>query len=261
MNTFNITKTDQPIIFTIGNEDFEAIPAEKLSANVIARYFQEINEGNLFKAHEEFFQAVLTLESYERFNTRLNFKKDPITIFTLGDITSWLIGEEFLGGKSWGRSQVIISFALDSWDEFDSWCLIHGIKEDPWKLPSYRFGALVVAYLKDDKMPEGLVEIDNALSNADSSPHPFFDPSFRRTLKAMGGILSASSYTPTSTTIDNVVYDSRLTDLPVEERKRQEAATAGKAFRVPEWWRGERANYKIAKSMMGTLPKKIGPVK
>lgn len=249
--TFNVTKTSLPIIFTVGNDDFEAIPADSLSAGVLTKYFQEINEGNLFKAHDAFFKTALTEDSYKRFNDRLNDKENPITISVLGDSTAWLIGDEYSGGKSFGRAQAVIFFALDSWDEFDSWCLMHGIQGDPWKLPSYRFGALIVAYMKDDKTQEGLNLINESLNEADRLPHPFADPTFRRTLKAMGSVLSTSS---TSTTIDNI----RLPDLPIEERKRQEAAEKGKPYRVPDWWQGEKANYKMARSMMGVLPKKIG---
>ncbi len=133
--------------------------------------------------------------------------------------------------------------------------MIHGIKEDPWKLPSYRFGSLVIAFMKDDKMPEGIKQIDDNLATSDELLHPFFDPAVRRMVKAMCGALAG--VTTTSTTIDNVIYDSRFVDeLPVEERKKREAVAKGKPYRVPDWWRGEQANYKIAKSMMGVLPKK-----
>lgn len=166
-------------------------------------------------------------------------------------------------GKSYGRAQAIISYALEVWEEFGSWCLIHGI-EDPWKLPSYRFGALVVFYLREDKVEEGLSIIEEALSEADDRIYPFFDPVFRRTAKAMCRALTPTRKPP-RTTVDNVVYDPRLVeiddDLPIEERKKKEAEAKGKAFRVPDWWRGEKANYKIAQSMMVALPKKMGPVK
>lgn len=76
-------------------------------------------------------------------------------------------------------------------------------------------------------------------------------------VQVMSGLLRHDS----RETIDNVIYDTRLTSLPVEEQKRQEARAAGKAFRVPEWWRGEKANYQVARSMMVSLPKKMGPVK
>ncbi len=136
---------------------------------------------------------------------------------------------------------------------------MHGINGDPWKLPSYRFGALVVAYMKDDKVPEGLKEIENSLKTADEVVHPFFDARLRQSIK---GFCHAMGSRATATIVDNVIYDSRfVNELPIEERKRQEAAVKGKPYRVPEWWRGEQANYKIAKSMMTVLPKKGGPVK
>lgn len=259
MGTFNILKTDQPIVFTIDKENFEAIPAACLSAGEIAKYFQCLADGSLFKAHDDFFQTVLTEESYMRFNKRLNSKDNPITVKTLGDISSWLLGDEYFGGKSIGRTQTLIYFALDGWEEFDSWCLIHGVN-DVWKLPSYRFGALIVSYLKYDKMPESIKEIDESLEDTDDLLHIFFTYSFRALIKAMCGVLSVAEPITRQTTIDNVVYDSRLTDLPIEEQKRQEAKAAGKPYRVPEWWSGEKRAYQTAKSMMVALPKKIGPI-
>lgn len=123
----------------------------------------------------------------------------------------------------------------------------------------------MVFYLKQDKLEEGLAIIEEALAESDDKPHPFFDPAFRRTAKGM-----CRALTPTRkprTIVDNVVYDPRLIeiddddDLTIEERKKKEAEAQGKAFRVPEWWRGEKANYQVAKSMMVALPKKMGPVK
>lgn len=174
------------------------------------------------------------------------------------------------GGKSWGRGQAIISFALDTWDSFDSWCLIHGIKENPWNLPSYRFIALVTAFMKEDKVPEGIELIDGSLTDADKIRHPFHSSEFRRMVKALGHILSVAepkSSTPVSKTVDNVIYDSRLSEIPGDEdklsdieRMRQVAEVQGKPFKVPSWWRGEETNYKVAKTLMHTIPKKMGPV-
>jgi len=171
------------------------------------------------------------------------------------------------GGKSYGRGQGLIGFSLDSWDEFDSWCLMKGIQGNPWNLPSYRFVALVVAYMKEDKVPEGIEKINDSLEELDSVKHPFHDPSFRRLVRAMGHVLSVAEHKPSSTskTIDNVIYDPRFAgpdDAPLSdiERMKRDAEIAGKPFRVPDWWRGEKANYKIAQNLMHTLPKKIGPV-
>jgi len=251
VGTFNVIKTGLPTFFTVGNEAFEVIPAEKLLASGLATYFQSINDGDLFKAHDAFLEIALTNDSYKRFNSRLYSKNNPITLSTLAEVTSWLVGDVFLGGKTYGRARTLIHFALDDWESFDSWCLIHGIK-DIWSLPSYRFGALAIAYLKFDKVPESVTVIDESLFEADKISHPFVDHSFRNTLITMGSLLSIRP----STSIVKKAFD-----IPIEERKRQEAIRMGKAFRVPEWWQGERANYKIASSMMKVLPRKIGPVK
>lgn len=98
--TFNVTKTEEPITFAVDGEEFEAIPADRLPAGALAAYFQHINEGNLFKAHDAFFETVLTEDSYTRFNERLNSKENPITVVVLGDIAAWLLGDEYMGGKA-----------------------------------------------------------------------------------------------------------------------------------------------------------------
>ncbi len=98
--TFNVTKTEEPITFDVDGEEFEAIPADRLPAGALASYFQHINDGNLFKAHDSFFEVVLTEDSYKRFNERLNSKENPITVSVLGDIAAWLLGDEYMGGKA-----------------------------------------------------------------------------------------------------------------------------------------------------------------
>lgn len=98
--TFNVTKTDEPITFDVDGEEFEALPADRLPAGALADYFQHINDGNLFKAHDAFFKTVLTDDSYTRFNTRLHSTENPITVNVLGDIASWLLGDEYMGGKA-----------------------------------------------------------------------------------------------------------------------------------------------------------------
>lgn len=99
--TFNVTNTEAPITFDVNGEEFEAIPADRLPAGALATYFQNINDGNLFKAHDAFFETVLNKDSYTRFNSRLNDKENPITVSVLGDIAAWLLGEEYMGtGKT-----------------------------------------------------------------------------------------------------------------------------------------------------------------
>ncbi len=107
--------------------------------------------------------------------------------------------------------------------------------------------------MKDDKVPEGLAEINRSLKDTDNLPHPFADPRLRQSIKGMCYAMGSRE----KVTVDNVIYDSRfVNEIPVEEKKRQEALAKGKAYRVPDWWRGEQANYKIAKSMMTVLPKR-----
>lgn len=98
--TFNVTKTDAPITFDVDGEEFESIPADRLPAGALAVYFKNINEGNLFVAHDSFFNTVLTEDSYKRFSERLNSKEDPITVQVLGEIASWLLGDEYMGSGS-----------------------------------------------------------------------------------------------------------------------------------------------------------------
>lgn len=97
--TFNVVKTGEPITFDIDGDEYEAIPAHRLPAGALATYFQNINEGNLFKAHDEFFKTVLVEDSYKRFNDRINGGDEPITISVLGDIAAWLLGDEYMGGN------------------------------------------------------------------------------------------------------------------------------------------------------------------
>jgi hypothetical protein len=163
------------------------------------------------------------------------------------------------GGKSQGRAQALISFALEYWEEIGSWCYLRGV-DDIWNIPSYKFAGLVLAYLKDDKTSEGLAEIDNLLANADELDPPFKSPQFRLFAKAMASVLGGVIEDDKGVSKSSKIQEEIIAELPTEERKRREAEAAGKAYRVPEWWRGERANYKIASSMMGTLPKKIGPI-
>lgn len=98
--TFSVSKVSEPITFTIDDDDFEAIPANKLPAGALADYFTHINEGKLFEANDAFFKTVLTEESYKLFNDRLHSTEKPITISLLGEIAAWLLGDEYMGGKA-----------------------------------------------------------------------------------------------------------------------------------------------------------------
>lgn len=97
---FNAAKASEPVTFAIDDDEFEAIPATTLPAGVLAQYFQDINEGKLFDAHNGFFKHVLTEDSYKIFADRLQSKEKPITVTLLGEIASWLLGEVYMGGNT-----------------------------------------------------------------------------------------------------------------------------------------------------------------
>jgi len=100
LKTFNIGEISEPVKFAIDDDEFEAIPANRLPAGALAKYFSAINDSRIFDAHEFFFQAVLTEESYKTFDSRLNSIEKPITIGIMGDIAAWLLGEVYLQGEA-----------------------------------------------------------------------------------------------------------------------------------------------------------------
>lgn len=111
-------------------------------------------------------------------------------------------------------------------------------------MPAYRFYNLVVTYLKDDKMPEGIEQIDNALAQADLSPHPFFDT-------VIGSVFETTETNgPARTTTKR--------EVPIEEQVRRSKEAKGMPYRVPEWWAGEQAAYKNSMAAMKKAPKDIG---
>lgn len=99
MKKFNAAKATEAVKFQVDDDEFEAVPANSLPAGVLAQYFQDINEGKLFDAHEGFFKKVLTEESYKVFIDRLSSTEKPINITLLGDIASWLLGDVYMGGN------------------------------------------------------------------------------------------------------------------------------------------------------------------
>lgn len=94
---FGLGKIAAPVSFTVDDDEFTAIPANRLPAGVLAKYFEDINGGKLFEAHEVFFQTVLTEDSWKVFSDRLNSKDKPITVTLMGDIVTWLLGDEYMG--------------------------------------------------------------------------------------------------------------------------------------------------------------------
>lgn len=100
MKKFNIAEATETVKFSIDNDEFEAVPANRLSAGTLAKYFQEINDGKIFEAHMSFFQSVLTEESYKLFDQRMHSKDWPITLKMMADVSTWLLGDVYMGGKA-----------------------------------------------------------------------------------------------------------------------------------------------------------------
>lgn len=96
---FSIGTISDPVFFNIDDDEFEAIPANRLPAGALAKYFAAINDSRVFDAHEFFFTSVLTEESYKLFEERLHSAEKPITIGIMGDIAAWLLGEVYLQGE------------------------------------------------------------------------------------------------------------------------------------------------------------------
>lgn len=105
MKQFNIGTISDVVKFTIDEDEFEAIPANRLPAGSLAKYFASINANNLFEAQEYFFASVLTEESFKRFEERMNSNDSPITITLLGEIAAWLLGEVYLQGEATEESK------------------------------------------------------------------------------------------------------------------------------------------------------------
>lgn len=95
---FGLAKATAVVSFNVDDDVFTAIPANRLPAGVLAEYFEDVNEGKLFEAHDKFFEAVLTEDSWKVFSERLNSKEKPITVTLMGDIAAWLLGDCYMGG-------------------------------------------------------------------------------------------------------------------------------------------------------------------
>lgn len=98
--SFNISAVSEPVTFSIDEDEFEAIPSNRLPAGALAKYFAAINNSNIFEAQDLFFQAVLTEASYKLFNDRLVSEEKPITFSVLTEIASWLLGDVYLQGEA-----------------------------------------------------------------------------------------------------------------------------------------------------------------
>lgn len=126
-------------------------------------------------------------------------------------------------GGSYGRVQAVVTWALENWQDFDTWCCLKNI--DPLDLPAYRFYYLIVAFVK---------EVNN-----------YEDASFEENMAKFDayGLPWENGALSTATNSANTTKEKTSTD--------------DKAY-TPSWWRGDDANAKIAQTMMVSLPKQIG---
>lgn len=100
MKKFTNTASEETIKFSVEDDEFEAIAPRNVPASILETYFKNIKAGDLFDAHNNFFGEVLTEESHKVFTDRLSSREKPITLETLGEISSWLLGDIYMGGGS-----------------------------------------------------------------------------------------------------------------------------------------------------------------
>lgn len=100
MKQFKLSEITESVKFQIDDDEFEAIASTRLPAGAIAKYFEEVNNGDIFKAHTSFFEAVLAPESFKLFDQRLNSIEKPITMKIMADVSTWLLGDVYMGGKA-----------------------------------------------------------------------------------------------------------------------------------------------------------------
>ena len=103
--TFSVGKISEPVKFDIDDDEFEAIPANRLPAGALAKYFDKINESRIFDAHDYFFKTVLTEESAKVFFDRMDSVEKPITVTVMGDVAAWLLGEVYMQGEATEESK------------------------------------------------------------------------------------------------------------------------------------------------------------
>lgn len=121
------------------------------------------------------------------------------------------------------------------------------------ELPAYRFYNMVMMRLKEDRTPEAMTKFENSLRTLDSMGHPW--------LSSVGDFVVVPNTSQPSPTTK---VRPRKSALSEDEQVALEGLTkpaVGKKLvprEMPDWYRGEDANYKIAKNVMGqanSLPK------
>lgn len=90
MKKFEVSNSAEMIEFEIGSDVFKAVAPDRLPGNVLIRYAEQVNAGELYKAHEIFFARCLDKESAELFAHRMDSKENPITLGIMAQVAEWL---------------------------------------------------------------------------------------------------------------------------------------------------------------------------
>lgn len=84
-----------PLSFKLYGEDFECYPA--IQGKVLLDFVAQSSDDNAASSMADiilmFFSKTLKPESYERFMLLIDDPERVVSIETLGEITSWLVGE------------------------------------------------------------------------------------------------------------------------------------------------------------------------
>lgn len=129
-------------------------------------------------------------------------------------------------GGSYGRVRAVLTWALDHWRDFDTWCCVRSV--EPLELPAYRFYNLSLFVIKEGLEANQLAELEKTLTLCDETLHPF-------------------------SALQPIRVISREAREPV-----QATSLRDKPKYIPPWYRGEEAAFKVAQvAMKGikTLPK------
>lgn len=93
MKTFKVANATEPLEFQIGDDVFTAIPANRLPGYVLIKYVELVQEGKIYKAHQELFAKALVAESSKLFLDRLDSIENPITLEQMVEVAEWLTEE------------------------------------------------------------------------------------------------------------------------------------------------------------------------
>jgi hypothetical protein len=98
---FLTSERDEPVKFKVDDDVFVAVAPNKLPANVLIGYAENVSMGRTRTAHLRLFADVLEEESHTVFAARLDSRDNPITLHTMADVANWLI-QDIYAGKAKG---------------------------------------------------------------------------------------------------------------------------------------------------------------